>query len=74
MAAKTHPFIALSLDFLLIYGDGSAMSRQIGGLQTLIHQEYPPTFSFNCSGHRLNGLLECFAKFDSVFERRLHRS
>ena len=39
------------------YYGASVMSGQIGGLQTLIHQEYPFAFFFHCAAHRLNLLL-----------------
>ena len=39
------------------YDGASVMSGQIGGLQTLIHQEYPFAFFFHCAAHRLNLFL-----------------
>ena len=39
------------------YDGASVMSGQIGGLQTLIHQEYPFAFVFHCAAHRLNLFL-----------------
>ena len=42
---------------LQTYGGASVMSGQLGGLQTLIHQEYPFTFFFHCAAHRLNLVL-----------------
>jgi len=39
------------------YDGASVMSGQIGGLQTLICQEYPFAFFFHCAAHRLNLVL-----------------
>ena len=36
------------------YDGASVMSGQIGGLQTLIRQEYQFAFFFHCAAHRLN--------------------
>ena len=39
------------------YDGASVMSGQIGGLKTLMHQEYPFAFFFHCAAHRLNLFL-----------------
>ena len=39
------------------YDGASVMSGKIGGLQTLVRQEYSFAFFFHCAAHRLNLVL-----------------
>ena len=39
------------------YDGAAVMSGHLGGLQTLIRQEYPYAFFFHCAAHRLNLVL-----------------